>query len=174
MGLLRSQFSRVLVKLTPIFSPGYTGDPRPQRAQNPVGQPSPTFSIPGIWRENTEDIEELRRFFTGIVFQSHYLFKGMSGLENIEIATILSCQPIDLHMLRKLKIDRVITQKISELSGGQQQRVSIARVLSKKPKIIFADEPTGNLDRVTSDMVIDIMIDYIKDVNGALFIGNSR
>jgi putative ABC transport system ATP-binding protein len=94
----------------------------------------------------------------------------MSGLENVEIATILANQTIDLALLRKLKIDRVITQKISELSGGQQQRVSIARVLSKKPKIIFADEPTGNLDRATSDMVIDIMIDYIRDVKGALFL----
>ncbi len=122
-----------------------------------------------IYGGNSEKVETLRRFRTGIVFQSHYLFKGMSGLENIEIATILSNQNIDLNLLRRLKIDRVVTQKISELSGGQQQRVSIARVLSKRPKIIFADEPTGNLDRATSDMVIDVMLEYIKETNSALF-----
>ncbi len=116
-----------------------------------------------------EKMEKLRRFYTGVIFQSHYLFKGMNGLENIEIATILAQKEIDLSLLRQLKIDRVITQKISELSGGQQQRVSIARVLSKKPKIIFADEPTGNLDRNTSDMVIDVMLDYIKENSAALF-----
>ncbi len=69
-----------------------------------------------------------------MVSQSTIFLKGMSGLENIEIATILSNQNIDLNLLRRLKIDRVVTQKISELSGGQQQRVSIARVLSKRPK----------------------------------------
>jgi putative ABC transport system ATP-binding protein len=122
-----------------------------------------------IYGTNSERIEHLRRFKTGVIFQSHYLFKGMNGLENIEIATILANQEIDLSLLRQLKIDRVITQKISELSGGQQQRVSIARVLSKKPKIIFADEPTGNLDRNTSDMVIDVVLNYIRANRGALF-----
>jgi putative ABC transport system ATP-binding protein len=122
-----------------------------------------------IYGIKSEKMERLRRFYTGIVFQSHYLFKGMSGLENIEIATILSNRSIDLALLRRLKIDRVVTQKISELSGGQQQRVSIARVLSKKPKIIFADEPTGNLDRTTSDMVIDVMLEYIEENSSALF-----
>ena len=122
-----------------------------------------------IYGPNRDKIEEIKRFYTGIVFQSHYLFKGMSGLENIEIATILSNKSIDLQLLRRLKIDRVVSQKISELSGGQQQRVSIARVLSKKPKIIFADEPTGNLDRATSDMAIDVMLEYIKENKSALF-----
>ena len=122
-----------------------------------------------IYGIKMEEMEQLRRFYTGVIFQSHYLFKGMNGLENIEIATILADQEIDLSLLRQLKIDRVITQKISELSGGQQQRVSIARVLSKKPKIIFADEPTGNLDRATSDMVIDVVLDYVRANRGALF-----
>ena len=61
-------------------------------------------------------------------------------------------------------------QKIGELSGGQQQRVSIARVLSKKPRIIFADEPTGNLDKETAALVMDVLLDYIKEHDAGLLL----
>ncbi|MBR2918284.1 MAG: ATP-binding cassette domain-containing protein, partial [Campylobacter sp.] len=71
-------------------------------------------------------------------------------------------------LLEALKIDKVINQKIGELSGGQQQRVSIARVLAKKPKIIFADEPTGNLDQATAKEVMGVIFDYVRDNNAAL------
>ena len=61
-------------------------------------------------------------------------------------------------------------QKIGDLSGGQQQRVSIARVLAKKPKIIFADEPTGNLDDKTAHEVMDVLLEYTEENNGALLL----
>ncbi|WP_295421066.1 ABC transporter ATP-binding protein [Sulfurovum sp.] len=114
------------------------------------------------------DIESLRRYDVGIIFQFHYLFKGMSALENIEVATMLSHEQIDDAILKKLEIDHLMNHKTSELSGGEQQRVSIARVLSKKPRIIFADEPTGNLDKETADLVMNVLIDYIKKTDGAL------
>jgi len=115
-------------------------------------------------------IEELRRYDIGIIFQSHYLFKGMSGLENIEIASILSNETIDNKLLERLEIQDVVEQKISELSGGQQQRVSIARVLSKKPKIIFADEPTGNLDKETATLIMKVLLDYVKEYKAGLIL----
>jgi len=116
------------------------------------------------------DIEALRRYDIGIIFQFHYLFKGMSALENIEVASMLSGETIEDEILEKLEIKELMHQKIGELSGGQQQRVSIARVLSKKPRIIFADEPTGNLDKETAELVMDVLLDYIKETDAGLIL----
>ena len=121
-----------------------------------------------IYQLSEDAIEDLRRHKLGIIFQAHYLFKGMTALMNIEIATILSNEQIDNELLEKLEIKELMQQKIGELSGGQQQRVSIARVLSKKPKIIFADEPTGNLDKETANLVMEVLLSYIKEQNAAL------
>ena len=113
-------------------------------------------------------IEALRRYDIGIIFQFHYLFKGMRALENIHVATMLSGDKIDETILKKLEIDHLMNHKTSELSGGEQQRVSIARVLSKKPRIIFADEPTGNLDKETAKLVMDVLLDYVRDNEAGL------
>ncbi len=115
-------------------------------------------------------IEALRRYEVGIIFQFHYLFKGMSAQDNVEIATMLSGSKIEEGLLEKLEIKDLMHQKIGELSGGQQQRVSIARVLSKKPRIIFADEPTGNLDKETARLVMDVLLDYVKENNAGLLL----
>ena len=91
-----------------------------------------------------------------------------SDLENLEVAALLSGEVIDPFLLKRLGIDHVINQKVTELSGGQQQRVSIARVMSKKPRLIFADEPTGNLDHATALEVMEIFEDYIKEHNAGM------
>ncbi len=121
-----------------------------------------------LYSQNDVAIEALRRYDVGIIFQFHYLFKGMSALENIGVSTMLSGEKIDDELLKKLEIDHLMSHKTSELSGGEQQRVSIARVLSKKPRIIFADEPTGNLDKETADLVMDVLTNYIKEESAAL------
>ncbi|WP_086235001.1 ABC transporter ATP-binding protein [Campylobacter devanensis] len=126
------------------------------------------YNDKSLYKLNSDELLKIRRYDFGIIFQAHYLFKGFNGFENIELATILSGQKIDLNLLKALKIDKVINQKIGELSGGQQQRVSIARVLAKNPKIIFADEPTGNLDQTTAKEVMSVIFDYIKTNNAAL------
>lgn len=111
----------------------------------------------------------IRRYDLGIIFQTHYLFKGFSALENIELASVLSGENLDKKILKSLGIYELLNQKIGKLSGGQQQRVSIARVLCKKPKIIFADEATGNLDFENAKNVIELLITYAKDNNAILF-----
>ena len=123
-----------------------------------------------LYSQSDASIETLRRYEIGIIFQFHYLFKGMSAMDNIEVATMLSGEKIDEAILEKLEIKELMGQKIGELSGGQQQRVSIARVLSKKPRIIFADEPTGNLDKETANLVMDVLLDYIKETGAGLLL----
>jgi putative ABC transport system ATP-binding protein len=123
-----------------------------------------------LYRLKESELEALRRYEIGIIFQFHYLFKGMSAMENINVATMLSGEKIDEGLLEKLEIKELMEHKIGDLSGGQQQRVSIARVLSKKPKVIFADEPTGNLDKETAILVMDVLLDYIKENEAALLL----
>ena len=126
------------------------------------------FNDQNIFNLSQKEILNIRRDFFGIIFQSHYLFRGFNAMENLEIASLLTDEPIDHNILKALKIDHVMTQGIGELSGGQQQRFSIARILTKQPNIIFADEPTGNLDRKSADEVVEIIFNYIKDKNRGL------
>lgn len=126
-----------------------------------------------LFGQNVKDLKQkelmkLKRDDIGIVFQQHYLFKGFSAFENLEVASILAQEPIEEELLKKLKIEKVVHQKVTELSGGQQQRISLARVLTKKPKLIFADEPTGNLDKETAQEVIALLLEYVKKHNAAI------
>jgi putative ABC transport system ATP-binding protein len=123
-----------------------------------------------LYMLNNDALETIRRYDLGIIFQAHYLFKGMKAIENLEIATLLANETIDNELLERLEIKELMEQKIGELSGGQQQRISIARVLSKKPKIIFADEPTGNLDKQTAKLVMDVLLEYLKKENAAMIL----
>jgi putative ABC transport system ATP-binding protein len=127
------------------------------------------YSGKEIYNLNQKEILDIRRYDMGIVFQSHYLFKGFNSKENVDISNILSNQQYDETLMRDLKIDDILDKNVSNISGGQQQRVSIARVLSKKPNIIFADEPTGNLDKQTARDVMDVIFNYIKKTNASMF-----
>ena len=121
-----------------------------------------------IYELSSDERLKIRRNEFGIIFQSHYLFKGFSSGENIELAAKLTNNAIDDEILKKLQIEHTLKQGVGELSGGQQQRVSIARILCKKPRIIFADEPTGNLDKDTANEVMSVIFDYVKSSRGAL------
>ena len=123
-----------------------------------------------LYSQSEANIERIRRYDVGIIFQFHYLFKGMKAIENLEVAALLAEQHIDPALLERLEIADVIDHKIGDLSGGQQQRVSIARVLSKKPRIIFADEPTGNLDSETASLVMNVLEAYIAKEDAALLL----
>lgn len=121
-----------------------------------------TVSFNEIDIKNIEDTEYLQNIVS-IVFQDFNLIKDKSVYENIAIAFIN--QKIDKKELSKriedvskeLHINELLNKKASELSGGQIQRVAIARAIVKKPKIILCDEPTGNLDRKHSTIIMEIL-----------------
>ncbi len=121
-----------------------------------------------IYSMKNSELVALRRHELGLIFQSHYLFKGFSAYENLEVASILASEPVDTKLIERLGLHDVINMKVTQLSGGQQQRISIARVLTKKPRIIFADEPTGNLDNRTSLEVMKIFEEYVQEHKSAL------
>lgn len=114
------------------------------------------------------EILALRRKKIGMIFQSHYLFLGFSAYENLQVASILSGEKIDESLLEMFGISETLNKNVGSLSGGQQQRLSIARILTKKPQIIFADEPTGNLDRETAFNVMETLFSYTKSTNSLL------
>ncbi|ATD56160.1 macrolide ABC transporter ATP-binding protein [Clostridium chauvoei] len=112
-----------------------------------------------------------RRNNMGFIFQSYNLMPQLSALENVEMPLIFSGVPKKERIKRaKEMLERVglgdrINHKPSELSGGQQQRVSIARALINNPKIILADEPTGNLDSKTSIEILDLLKELNRKYN---------
>lgn len=99
----------------------------------------------------------------GYVFQDYALLPELSAIENVIIPmmmqgeTIEEAKRIAINSLTKLGLDHRLNNKPSQLSGGEQQRVSIARAVAKNPRILFADEPTANLDSVSSEEVIDAL-----------------
>ncbi len=123
-----------------------------------------------IEKMSQKKLSEIKRHDLGLIFQSHYLFNGFSAYENLEVAEILSQNRIDDALIERLNIKEPMHQKVTQLSGGQQQRVSIARVLTKQPRIIFADEPTGNLDSETADEVMQLFFEYCESKKAAIIL----
>ena len=123
-----------------------------------------------IYSLKEKELIKIRRKEFGIIFQFHYLFNTFTALENIQAAALLTNTKIDFGLIKRLGIEKVLNQNIQTLSGGQQQRVSIARVLVKKPKIIFADEPTGNLDKTNAEEVMNILSEYCEENKASLIV----
>ncbi len=97
----------------------------------------------------------------GFVFQSFQLLPSLTALENVMLPLQLKNQPnaraLALEALNKVGLSQRVTHYPKQLSGGEQQRVAIARAFATKPAILFADEPTGNLDHATGQMIIELL-----------------
>jgi putative ABC transport system ATP-binding protein len=110
---------------------------------------------------NEDELAVFRRDNVGIVFQSFHLIPTMTALENVAVPMELagSADAFDLARsgLEAVGLGHRITHYPSQLSGGEQQRVALARAVACRPKLLLADEPTGNLDRGTGDQIIDLM-----------------
>ena len=123
-----------------------------------------------ITKMNADELSRFRGRFVGFVFQKHNLIPQFTALENILVPTVM-CNREELRYEEHLKklIDALqlsdrLNHLPSEMSGGQQQRVAIARALINRPQVLFADEPTGNLDRENADEVLDLLLETRKTI----------
>ena len=111
----------------------------------------------------------LRRHHLGFVYQFHHLFPEFSALENVMLPQIVARSERNAALIRASELlDRVglsarLAHRPGQLSGGEQQRVAIARALANKPKILLADEPTGNLDPETASQIIDLLLRFVVE-----------
>ena len=115
-----------------------------------------------------KDLTELRREKIGFVFQSFNLVPTLTANENIRLPLMLGNNKGDEAWIQKVintvHLQDRLTHRPSELSGGQQQRVAVARALASQPRIIFADEPTGNLDSITGAEILTFMRKAVDDL----------
>lgn len=108
----------------------------------------------------------------GFVFQSFQLLPGLTALENVmlplELAAVSNARSQALQQLELVGLSSRQKHLPSQLSGGEQQRVALARAFVVTPKVLFADEPTGNLDRATGDTIVDLMFSLRSEQGSAL------
>ena len=120
-----------------------------------------------ITKLNDNELTKLRREHIGFIFQFFNLLPMLTAEENIRLPLELAGGKIDKEwvddVIKRTGLDDRRTHRPSELSGGQQQRVAIARALASKPTVIFADEPTGNLDSATSGEILDLLREMVAE-----------
>ena len=122
-----------------------------------------------IHKLNETKLAKFRQKYLGFVFQSYNLIGTMTALENVELPLVFKRVPrkrrrtLAKEMLTKVGLKNRLMHKPKEMSGGQQQRVGIARAFVAKPTIVFADEPTGNLDTTTTMEVMELIRQIAKD-----------
>lgn len=119
---------------------------------------------------------KLRARDVGFVFQSFMLISTLNALENVQLPALLRGESESVsrenaeQLLIQLGLEKRLKHMPAQLSGGEQQRVAIARAFSTRPKILFADEPTGNLDRRTGDKIADLLFSLNRDYGTTLIL----
>lgn len=127
-----------------------------------------------LTKMSEDQLAKFRGQYVGFIFQKHNLVAQLTAIENITIPAMMMKKPDYSyeHSLKKLtetlKINDRLHHLPAELSGGQQQRVAIARALINRPQILFADEPTGNLDRQNADEVLELLLETQKSFGQTL------
>ncbi|MEX1035291.1 MAG: ABC transporter ATP-binding protein [Sneathiella sp.] len=132
---------------------------------------SGTVRIDGIDCSKARDTKrtEVRRDKIGFVYQFHHLLPEFSALENVMMPNLISGTPKKkakdhaTELLTRMGLEQRLTHRPAKLSGGEQQRVAIARALANNPLLLLADEPTGNLDEQTAEMVFQHFLDVTRD-----------
>jgi len=130
------------------------------------------FEEQELSKMSEDEIARVRRKNIGIVFQSFYLIPNYTAVENValtlELNNFKNPYVRAKELLDRFGLKNRFNNLPGQLSGGEQQRVAIARAIAMKPKLILADEPTGNLDSENSQMIADILFKYIKEEKSSL------
>lgn len=119
---------------------------------------------------------KIRRDDIGFIYQFHHLLPEFSALENVMLPQTIAgrdrqqAKKRAAALLEQLKLSHRLNHRPAKLSGGEQQRVAIARALANKPKLILADEPTGNLDPETAEEVFSMLLDLVRNSGTAALI----
>ena len=118
----------------------------------------------------SKQVADFRNTQMGFVFQFHYLIPEFNALENVLMPVAIRYGSASkqyrekaLRIMKRIGLEPYVHKFPSQMSGGQQQRVAIARALINSPKILFADEPTGNLDHETGEGVLDLMKEIVRE-----------
>jgi len=123
---------------------------------------------------NEDERARVRNQYVGFIFQNFQLMPTLTALENVMVPLELrgekNIRPIAMALLDKVGLSDRISHYPVQLSGGEQQRVSLARAFSNNPRILFADEPTGNLDTDTSNKVTKLLFDLNQEAGTTLII----
>ena len=121
---------------------------------------------------NEDGRAELRSQHVGFVFQSFQLLPSLTALENVmlplELKTDKQAREKATQLLARVGLEERLSHYPKQLSGGEQQRVAIARAFVTQPTILFADEPTGNLDQKTGKKIIDLLLELNRELNTTL------
>jgi putative ABC transport system ATP-binding protein len=121
-----------------------------------------------------EQRAELRKENLGFIFQSFQLIDGLTALENVmmplELKGDKQAKSKAAEMLKKVGLGERFSHYANQLSGGEQQRVAVARAFVTQPKLLLADEPTGNLDTATGEKIIELMFNLNKELNTTLIL----
>ena len=134
------------------------------------------FKGKNIEKFNEEKLAIFRQKYLGFVFQSYNLLSTLTALENVTLPLVFmgvskkTREKKSREMLAAVGLEKRIYHKPAEMSGGQQQRVSIARAFVNNPSIIFADEPTGNLDTKTTYEMMNLITKKVREFNQTLII----
>ena len=127
------------------------------------------FDGMNLFNYDDDKLSEIRNEKIGFVFQFHYLLQDFDALENVMIPCLINGQDKELareksiEILKKVGLENRLKHKPGELSGGEQQRVAIARAVVQDPKVILADEPTGNLDLKNGMSILDLFLELNHD-----------
>ena len=126
---------------------------------------------------NETERNNIKNHFLGFVFQFHYLMSEFTALENVMIPALLNnfknkseIEKEAKELLEIVGLSERMTHKPNQLSGGEKQRVAIARAMINKPKLILADEPTGNLDEDTGEMIFSLFRKINKERNQSIVV----